>query len=58
MSIDVMAYYQNGKDSLSQEEKKVLEIYNDLSDIEIGELRYHIKQLYAERKKTKKSQTA
>lgn len=38
--------------------KKILEIYNDLSDIEIGELRYHIKQLYAERKKTKKSQTA
>lgn len=52
-----MAYHQNGKDSLSQEEKN-LEIYNDLSDIEIGELRYHIKQLYAERKKTKKSQTA
>lgn len=54
VSIDYIAgrtNYKNGKDGLSPEEKNVLQVYNDLTDTEIGELRYHIKQLYSERKK-------
>jgi len=59
VSIDYIAgitNYQNGESSLSSEELKVLDIYHDLSDMERGELKYHIKQLYAERKR--RSQTA
>lgn len=54
VSIDYIAgktNYKNGKDGLSSKEKNVLQIYNNLTDVEIGELKYHVKQLYAERKK-------
>lgn len=53
VSIDYIAgftNYKNGKDSLSKDETKVLNIYHDLSDVEKGELKYHIKQLYLERR--------
>lgn len=59
VSIDYIAgntNFKNGKDSLSSNEVKVLEVYHNLSDMEKGELKYHLKQIYDERKKS--SQTA